>query len=670
MSLGTALPTTPRSRFSPRTAVPHPLSHPGSRDRRAVLLLTGLCGFLFFYGLTAGELWRTEGLRALVAARFLESGNWIVPTVYGEPLFTKPPGMYAAIALVSAPFGGVSEWTARLPSALAATVTVWLFYCLFRRHLDRPAALVAALMLPTSFMWLDKASAAEIDMLQVAWVTGAILCFLRALESEAKAKGKRQKAKGKKERPGEDNLTGQPRNRSIGSFRLLPFAFCLLPSSAFWWLASLLCVTGGVLTKWSAPAFFYGTIIPYLWWQGRLRLLWSGPHLISAAVAACICCAWAGTAIAMTSGDLFCETLKREALQRLVPNYTPRPYPWLASLVHPFRLLVVTLPWSLPALWSLRPGFARLWDERGRRLLLLLHCWTWPNMLLWSLPTEHAPRHSFPLFPGIAGLSALVWVAWLRGRLHWPWPRTTPARVLAGVVLAWLVVKLVFVQVVVPHRNASRQARARGEVLARLVPAGATLYLFEQKNEAMMFYYGRPVRLLAGPAQLPVSTEPAYCLLDRSVWENQSFSRPARVIGGLADEMGTPMVLVRVGEPGRKRSFTRPVASATVMSQGPMICDRVREVDDGRRLHSWDGDPPHLDDPGGGRERLAAVARPAARRRLEAGGTAGPVSRRGAQGTLASADRRRLRRHRRHRPAGVHPGPADPAARGGAHPLP
>ena len=46
--------------------------------------------------------------QAIIAAEFLRSGNWIVPTLYGEPLFTKPPGMYAAIALVSLPVGGVS----------------------------------------------------------------------------------------------------------------------------------------------------------------------------------------------------------------------------------------------------------------------------------------------------------------------------------------------------------------------------------------------------------------------------------------------------------------------------------------------------------------------------------------------------------------------------------
>src|SRR4051794_26620913 len=139
------------------------------------LILALYCAFLFFYGLGVGELYRNETLRAIIARDMLRSGNWLVPMLYGEPLFTKPPGMYVAIALCSWPFGEVTEWTARLPSALAATFTVWLMYWFFSRRLDRQAGLVAALILPMSVFWLERGTSAEIDMLQVAWVTASIL---------------------------------------------------------------------------------------------------------------------------------------------------------------------------------------------------------------------------------------------------------------------------------------------------------------------------------------------------------------------------------------------------------------------------------------------------------------------------------------------------------------
>src|SRR5579885_1280415 len=79
------------------------------RNWPAVLLLLSLCALLFFYELSAGELYRTESLRAIVASEFLRGGNWLLPRLYGEPLLTKPPGHYAAIAAASWFRGEVSE---------------------------------------------------------------------------------------------------------------------------------------------------------------------------------------------------------------------------------------------------------------------------------------------------------------------------------------------------------------------------------------------------------------------------------------------------------------------------------------------------------------------------------------------------------------------------------
>jgi hypothetical protein len=232
---------------------------------------------------------------------------------------------------------------------------------------------------------------------------------------------------------------------------------------------------------------------------------------------------------------------------RLSPYHHHRAYPWQESLAHPFRVLASTLPWSAFALVTLRPGFARLWDDRGRRLLQALHCWTWPNLLFWSVIPEHAVRHSFPLFPGVTGLAALVWTAWLTGRLRWPVPRARPAHVLVGLLALWLVVKVVFVHAVIPVRHQNRDLRAKAGQLAALVPEGETLYLFRLKDEGLMFYYGRTVRRLAGRGQLPSSENPQYCILVEVEWRRWQSPRPAQDLLHLADGQGDPIVLVRVG---------------------------------------------------------------------------------------------------------------------------
>jgi 4-amino-4-deoxy-L-arabinose transferase-like glycosyltransferase len=496
-----------------------------SRRRIAVLLLLALCGVLFYFGLGAGELYQTEGLRALLAAELLRGGNWAVPTLYGQPLLTKPPGMYAAIALASWPAGRVTAVTARLPSALAATATVFLVFACFGRHLGWRGGLIAAALLPASVLWLNRVPSAEIDMLQLAWVTAALLCFLRALEVSEEGGWSARSAGG-----ATDSL------RESATFW----------REWLWWQLALLCVASGVLTKWTAPAFFYLAAVPLLWWRGRLRILWSLPHLLSVALAAAPCLAWAWAAVSVTGWGPFCETVRGEALQHLSPAHHSRPYPWREVVTFPVQFLAANLPWSAFALPALRPGFARLWDERGRRLLQLLHGWTWGNLLFWSLVPGHHIRHALPLQPGLAGLAALVWIAWLDGRLRWPLPRLRPALAFLALILLWLGVKLVFVLAVVPARDPERQPRAKGEQLAALVPGDQTLYLFRLKDEGILFYYGRPARRLPGPACLPASAGPAYCLLVESEWRKWNGPRPAEVLLRLHDEQGAAIMLVKV----------------------------------------------------------------------------------------------------------------------------
>jgi hypothetical protein len=174
-------------------------------------------------------------------------------------------------------------------------------------------------------------------------------------------------------------------------------------------------------------------------------------------------------------------------------------------------------------------------------------------MLFWTVIPEHATRHSFPLFPGLAGLAAFVWIAWLRERRF---PNLQPAnkkntrsrvaQLFIGLVVSWLVVKLVFVQAVLPRRNPARQPKEKGQQLAAWVPNGNTLYLFQVKDEGIMFYYRRPVRRLPNPEQLPSSDKTIYCILDETEWRNWSTTRPAEMLLLIPDEQGDPMVLMRV----------------------------------------------------------------------------------------------------------------------------
>ena len=283
-----------------------------------------------------------------------------------------------------------------------------------------------------------------------------------------------------------------------------------------WWLAALACVAGGFLTKWTAPAFFYLTIGPLLVWRGQWRLLFGWRHLLAVGLATGLCTAWAVTVAEQVGWDVLRDTVGREATQRFAPGGRGKPYPWVESLSFPAVVLGANAPWSLLALFALRPTFFRQWDTRGQLVLQLLHCWAWPNLLFWSLPAQHNVRYVMPICPAFVGLGVMVL---LSGESRWR--ETTrvllkPRTLFWGGLIAWAVVKIAFVAVVVPGRTAERNARATGTEIARLVPAGEILYLCRLKDEGVLFYYGRPARRFTFD-QPPVEG-PFYALLLDAEW--------------------------------------------------------------------------------------------------------------------------------------------------------
>jgi hypothetical protein len=214
-------------------------------------------------------------------------------------------------------------------------------------------------------------------------------------------------------------------------------------------------------------------------------------------------------------------------------------------LLHPVRVFVSNLPWSIPALLTLRPGFQQLWREPARRLLLLMHCWLWPNLVFWTVIQEHATRQSFPMFPAVAGLSAFVVAAWIDGKLSWRLSRICgPATLLTAFLILVVAGKLTLVHIVAPARTAQRQARATGEKIASLVPGGKTLYLSHLKDEGVLFYYGRPALRFTEPGQLFHEASAAYCLFDAADWELWRRNTKITMLEQLCDEQGDPIYLV------------------------------------------------------------------------------------------------------------------------------
>jgi 4-amino-4-deoxy-L-arabinose transferase-like glycosyltransferase len=134
-----------------------------NRTRTDSLLLAGFCAFLFLYGLGQfGLIGADEPRYAQVAHEMLERHDWVTPMLGGRPWLEKPPLYYWQAMLAYAIFG-VSDWAARLPSTLDATLLVLAVYFFLRRFrpgFEQDGALITA----SSAGIVGYARAASTDM--------------------------------------------------------------------------------------------------------------------------------------------------------------------------------------------------------------------------------------------------------------------------------------------------------------------------------------------------------------------------------------------------------------------------------------------------------------------------------------------------------------------------
>ena len=75
-----------------------------------------------------------EPREAIVAVSMLQNDNWILPINNGGDIAYKPPFFHWCIAALSLPAGEVTEFTSRLPSALAAIIMAIACFLFFARR--------------------------------------------------------------------------------------------------------------------------------------------------------------------------------------------------------------------------------------------------------------------------------------------------------------------------------------------------------------------------------------------------------------------------------------------------------------------------------------------------------------------------------------------------------
>lgn len=356
------------------------------KSKHHLLILGALSACLFTLNIWGYDLWPPDEPRfAQVSREMMMSGDYLAPHMNGEPYMEKPPLFFWLIAAVSAPVGDVTEWTARIPSAMAGVVTVLLTYALANRLYGATVAFWSGLILMTFQRFWWQARFGQIDMTLTACLTGALLC-LWLWHTERRTR----------------YLVGLYGGMAAGLLAKGPPAlvFPLLTAVFFYW---------GKKNDRRSLHLVIGVIASI-----AVVLIWFIPARMAVASA--------GTEATQQIGS----DLYRQIIGRLFLGIS-KDQPFYYYLVNlPADLLpwTVCLPWTVLWVWRHRRE-----DDRVRFLL----SWTLPAIAFFSLSSGKRALYLLPLHPAFAILIAWSLLPLVQGD-HRRW-RTGIAGVWAAILL-------------------------------------------------------------------------------------------------------------------------------------------------------------------------------------------------------------------------------------------
>jgi 4-amino-4-deoxy-L-arabinose transferase-like glycosyltransferase len=152
------------------------------------LLVASLVLWLMFLGNLPLRDW-DEGTYGIVAREIYRTGNWLYPTLQGEPFLLKPPLMQWLIAGCYH-IAGVQEFTTRFPGAVLTALGVPLLYLVGRLVFpERLPALFAALVYMTMLPVVRHGRLAMLDGMSISFFLLLLFCLLQARHQRKYALG-------------------------------------------------------------------------------------------------------------------------------------------------------------------------------------------------------------------------------------------------------------------------------------------------------------------------------------------------------------------------------------------------------------------------------------------------------------------------------------------------
>jgi 4-amino-4-deoxy-L-arabinose transferase-like glycosyltransferase len=144
----------------------------------AVVLLA--CILLFWVGIGSSGFNQSEGFRVFPAHEMLDSGDWVVPRLFGQAYLRKPPGVPWAIACFSELLGR-TEFAARATCAFAVTLSCLATLIASRRWFGPRFSLLAALAHALTPLFWYSARSAEIEAINNLFTQLCVFTILDTL---------------------------------------------------------------------------------------------------------------------------------------------------------------------------------------------------------------------------------------------------------------------------------------------------------------------------------------------------------------------------------------------------------------------------------------------------------------------------------------------------------
>ena len=315
---------------------------------------------------------------AWIARDMAETGDWITPRLYGSPWFEKPPLYYWGAALSFKMFG-VSETTARLPSAIAALLGTLALAWLAWRVYGSAAARWLLLLLPSTAGMIGFSHSAATDMpfsamLTCAMVPAAVLLGLVPTSGETSDSG----------RDFAPDLSKIAILATAALFGLFLGYAVLAKGPA----AIILC--GGAVACWAAYTKR---------WKHTLRLL----HPVAIATFCVVALPWYVLCAIRNPDFLRVFILEHNFKRFLTPEFQHiQPFWYYAGIV-----LIAFLPWTPALLWSAFMGIRGLIrKERLGATTCFLLGWAGFCLVFFTISRSKLPGYILPSIPAIGLLLA------------------------------------------------------------------------------------------------------------------------------------------------------------------------------------------------------------------------------------------------------------------------